>query len=203
MRTVSVTGHGQALVTPGAAVVRVAATHRATGVAAACAGVEDAVTRLLEAARAHAVEGGVGTTDLQLWPTHDREGKPDGFEARHGVAVRVATVAAAGEVLADLAAAVGDNLQVEGISLEVTDSSAAETQAREAAWGDAVARATHLASLAGSSLGEVVAVGEGGASAPAPVARMMAAKADSAGFGEIAPGQRTVTASLTVTWELS
>ncbi len=201
-RTVTVTGHGQALVTPDAAVVRVAATHRAAGVAEACAGVEDAVTRLLQAARAHAVEDGVGTTDLQVWPAHDRDGQPAGFEARHGVAVRVASVSAAGEVLAALTSAVGDDLQVEGISLEVTDSSAAQTEAREAAWGDAVARATQLADLTGTSLGEVLTVAEGGGSAPAPVAELRLAKADGGGLGEIAPGQRAVTASLSVTWAL-
>jgi uncharacterized protein YggE len=199
MRTVSVTGHGEARVVPDSAVVRVAATHRAAGVAEALAGADSAATQVVATAREHTTPERVGTTAVQIWPAYDQEGRPAGFEARHSLTVRCPDVAAAGALLSDLAAAVGDRLQVEGVSLEVTDRSAAEARAREAAYADAVDRATRLAELAGSTLGEAQAVLESGYAAEAPVGRALKASLETT---SLEPGETAVTSSVTVTFQL-
>jgi uncharacterized protein YggE len=112
--------------------------------------------------------------------------------------IRCGDVQAAGALLTALAGAVGDRLQVDGVSLEVTDRAAAETAAREAAYADAVGRATHLAALAVAELGEAQAVLEGGyAETPVGPARMA-----SAGSVALEPGEMSVTASVTVTFRL-
>ena len=82
-------------------------------------------------------------------------GEPSGFQARHSLVVRCPDIDAAGGLLTALADAVGDRLEIEGVSLEVADQSAALVAAREAAYADAVDRATHLAGLAGAELGDV------------------------------------------------
>ncbi|HQR26903.1 MAG TPA: SIMPL domain-containing protein [Nocardioides sp.] len=198
-RTVTVTGQGTATVAPDTAVLRVAASHRGAEVAEACAGVASAVEEIIGVARGFTEPARIGTADFGVWPAHDQHGAPTGFEARHSLTVMVADVAAAGRLVSALAGAAGDRLRVEGISLEVADVRAAQTQAREEAFADARARAEHLAGLGGARLGDLVAVVEGGPGPGSPV-RPLAAKAAEVSFE---PGERAVPASLTVTWRLA
>ena len=198
MCTVTVTGHGEARAVPDSAVVRVAAVHRAAGVADALAGADSAARQIIATAREHTTPERIGTTAVQIWPAHDQQGMPEGFEARHSLTIRCPDIDAAGALLTALATKVGDRLQIDGVSLEVADRSAAETEAREAAYADAVARATHLADLARSQLGEPQEVVEGGAVAGVPrAAKALAASA------ALEPGEIGITASVTVTFQLS
>lgn len=141
MRTITVTGLGAARVVPDFAVVRVAAAHSAGGVTEALAGVSSAVASLGEVARRFTDEAHISTQGLSVWPSHDYDGLPSGFEARHSLAIGCPGVAQAGELVAALAAEVGNRLQVESVGLEVADRTGAEGSAREAAWADARARA--------------------------------------------------------------
>ena len=198
MRTVTVTGQGEARVAPDSAVVRVSAVHRAAGVAEALTGADSAVDAITTAARQFTTPERVGTTSLQIWPDHDQSGRPAGFQARHSLVIRCPDIEAAGGLLTALAAAVGDRLEVEGVSLEVDDQTAATAAAREAAYADAVDRATHLASLAGATLGDVQEVTEGGGVGGGPV-RALKAMSDSASFQ---PGETSIGSSVTVTFQL-
>jgi len=194
-RTVTVTGHGSATAVPDTAVVRVAAVHRAAGMAEALSGAESARAAVVAAA------GGlvVSSTDLSVWPAHDAEGRRAGFEARHALTITGGDLESAGALVGRLAEEVGDRLQVESVALSVGDPTAALTEAREAAFAEARTRAEHLAGLAEATLGEVQDVAEG---AGAPVARgneLAAMKAD-VGF---APGQTQLTSTVTVTWVIT
>jgi uncharacterized protein len=194
-RTITVTGHGSATAVPDTAVVRVAAVHRAAGLAEALAGAESARAAVVAAA-GHLV---VSSTDLSVWPAHDNEGKRAGFEARHAITITGGDLDVAGELVGRLAEEVGDRLQVESVSLCVGDPTSALGEAREAAFTEARGRAEHLAALAEVSLGMVKQVAEG---AGPPVARgpeQAAFKAD-VGF---APGQTVLTSTVTVTWALA
>ena len=199
MRTVTVSGHGEARVVPDSAVVRVAAAHRADGVADALAGADSAARQIVATGREHTSPERIGSTSVQIWPAHDQQGTPAGFDARHSITLRCDDVDSAGALLTALAESVGDRLQLEGVSLEVTDRSAAETAAREAAYADAVERGMHLAGLAGATLGDPLQVVEGGSmplGQPRPA--MLSAKADVA----LEPGEMSVTSSVTVTFQL-
>lgn len=198
MRTVTVTGLGEARVVPDSAVVRVAAVHRAAGVADALAGADSAARLVVATGREHTTPERIGSTAVQIWPAHDQQGTPRGYEARHALTIRCSDIDAAGALLSALAEAVGERLQIEGVSLEVTDRSAAETAAREAAYADAVERGSHLAGLAGSEIGDPQAVTES-ATGEAPVGRAMRASLDAAA---LEPGESAVTASVTVTFQL-
>ncbi len=198
MRTVSVTGHGESRVVPDSAVVRVSAVHRAAAVADALAGADSAARQVIATGREHTAPELVGSTSVQVWPAHDQQGEPAGFEARHSLAIRCPDIDVAGALLSALAETVGDRLQIEGVSLEVTDRSAAESAAREAAYADAVERARHLAALAGADLGDPQAVMES-AYAEAPTGRVRAAALHSVA---LEPGEMSVTASVTVTFQL-
>jgi uncharacterized protein YggE len=198
MRTVSVTGHGESRVVPDSAAVRVAASHRALGVAEALAGADSAAALIVATAREHTTAERIGTTGVQVWPVHDRDGDPAGFEARHSLTVRCPDVATAGALLTALAEQVGDGLQVEGVALELADRAEAEARAREAAYADAVDRGTQLATLAGAGLGDPQAVLEGG-SVDVPVGRALKANLEAT---SLEPGEMVVSSSVTVTFQL-
>jgi uncharacterized protein YggE len=199
-RTVTVTGQGSARVVPQAAVVRLGSVHRAPEVDRALAGVSSSAAAAAEVARRFTGAGQVASTDFSVWPAYDQQGAPAGFEARHGLRVVVSDASEAGALLSALAAEIGDALRIDGVSLEVVDAGPAERDAREAAYADARARAEHLASLAGATLGDVLTVVEGGGGgfAEAPVARAALAKDVS-----FEPGERALSSSLTVTWALA
>jgi uncharacterized protein YggE len=198
-RTVTVTGQGSAHFTPDSAVVHVAAVHRAASVSEAFAGVSSAVAAITATARSFVEPAHIGSHDLNVWPAHDNEGRQNGFECRHAVEIRCPSLDVAGSLLTALVAEAGNRLQVESVSLEATDTSAAHTAAREAAYADAVARATHLAGLADAALGWPVDISEGGAAHP--VARAMAASYAKEDMG-FEPGQRAIGATLTITFAL-
>ncbi|MFA6300148.1 MAG: SIMPL domain-containing protein, partial [Nocardioides sp.] len=133
-----------------------------------------------------------------VWPADDHEGRQSGFEARHGYTVTCSDLDVAGALVTELATQVGDRLQVEGVSLEVSDTSAAVTAAREAAYADARARAEHLAGLADVSLGDVQSLVEGAGAVP--MARGFEAMAK--GDVVLEPGEGSLGQSLTVTWAI-
>ena len=201
MRTITVTGHGTAHATPDAAELRVAAVHRDAGLSEALAGAESARAGVVATARRYVDADRVASTNLTVWPAHDNEGRPAGFEARHSLTIRCDDLGQAGALVTALAADVGHRLQVESVSLVVSDPSAATGTARELAYADAVGRAEHLAGLAGAALGDVQSVSEGGGQGDVP----MGVSFDRAMKSEAAfePGQRAVATSLTVTFELA
>ncbi len=200
MRTVTVTGQGIAREVPDTVVVRVAASHRAAGVSEALAGAGSAADEIVAVAREHTDPSRIQSASLNVWPAYDNEGKQSGFEARHGLSISCTDMDKAGAMLSELATRVGDRLQVENIGLEIGDAARALTKARAAAYADAVARASHLAELAGERVEGVQAMVEGGAAPVLPfsdVAMSREAKA-----GAIQPGEATVASSVTVTFSL-
>lgn len=199
MRTITVTGHGTAAVVPDRAVVRVSAVHRAATLAEALAGATSAGAAVTSVAKAHVDAARVASRELSVWPAHDHEGRQSGFEARHAYTLTCGDLDVAGALVTELAAQVGDRLQVEGVSLEVSDTSAAVSAAREAAYADARSRAEHLARLADVELGDVQSLVEGGAAAPAARGFEAMAKADVV----LEPGEGSLGQSLTVTWAIT
>jgi len=197
-RTVTVTGRGSAPAVPDSAVVRAAASCAAPSVAEAVAGVGEVGATVQRVARLHVDARHVASTGLQVWPRLDPAGRPDGFEASHQVQVRCPDLEVASRVLHALAEEAGDALRVDAVQPEVSDPRAAQDTAREAAWADARARAEHLATLAGATLGDVLQVEEGdGAPGGVPSPRMAVAASV-----VLEPGERAVGAAVTVTWQL-
>lgn len=198
MRTVTVIGTGESRVTPDMAVLRISVTAREPGLAAAYDRAGELAARVREVAVRHTEERRIASTGISLWPFHDHPDGERGFEARHGFTVSCADLAAAGTLLGELAHEVGEGVQVEDVSLQVSDTAAAVVAAREAAFADARERAEHLAALSGSRLGEVLAIGAGeGAGGPVPRGAAFALTE-----ARIAPGETTVPVSLSITWEL-
>ncbi|WP_167496898.1 SIMPL domain-containing protein [Cellulosimicrobium funkei] len=197
---VTTTGQGAVTVTPDVAVVEL-------GAEASAPGVQDALDRAnagLAAARDALVAHGVAPSDLRTsqtstW-TEQREDGPR-TTARLTLRATLRDVGASGEVVRAALDAAGPVGRLDSTSLAVGDPGPLAAAAREAAFADARARAEQYARLAGRSLGPVVEIREDDG-APAPVARVLAAKATSDAL-VVEPGRQEVRATVTVRWELA
>jgi uncharacterized protein YggE len=147
----------------------------------------------------------IATTSLTVYPeynyTQDKGSVQIGFRASQSFTVIVKNAANAGVVVDAIAAAGGDNLQLQGVSPFVLDSSKATESARAAAVKNAKAKAASYAKLIGVKLGKVNYLTEGGASYNPPIYGVAKAAADSATVIDL--GSQDVSVSITVQWALS
>ncbi len=201
MRTVTVAGHGTATAPADAADVRVAIVHHAETVTAAVAGVDEAGRQARAVAAEVTAEEAVSQTDFSVWPRHDHEGRPSGYEARHSLTIRCADLATAGRLVSALAERLDHRLVVEQVSPVISDRRPVEDAARVDAFEDATRRATHLVGLAEDALGTVQTIVEGAPANHVPMAEAAAFKSSpDLSFGG---SQLTVAVSLTVTFALA
>ncbi|GAA2270711.1 hypothetical protein GCM10010149_10150 [Nonomuraea roseoviolacea subsp. roseoviolacea] len=117
-----------------------------------------------------------------------------GYRAAQGVEVILRDMSRADAVI-DAVAAVGDEVQINGISFEVSKAEALLARARAAAYRDALGKARQLAALAGRHVGRVVKIDEQSDSSP----RFSLAGADAA---FVSPGQSSISVIVNVVYEL-
>jgi uncharacterized protein YggE len=155
-------------------VFTVGASLAAGTVAAAMAEVNSRVEGLLQGLSGQGVEPSqVQTSELSVWPEHDREGSRVGFRVRNLLRVVIGDLTRIGEIVAGTIDALGDSAEVQGLALELSDSRQAEAEARRRAWAAARAQAEQLAAEAGVRLGAPVAIVEE-APGPHPLPKGMA-----------------------------
>jgi uncharacterized protein YggE len=107
-------------------------------------------------------EGDVRTMNVTLRDRRDRS--QDDVIARsaaYRMRIVVSGLERAGALLSRLAGVAGDNLEVEGLELSVSDAEALGRSARRLAVLDAQNRAGELAAAAGVTLGDLVSIEEG------------------------------------------
>lgn len=195
---ITVNGTGSVTAAPTRAELYVGVESQGATARAALAANAAEMRRVLAALRS------AGATDLKtqsvnLNPRYVETGGVQGFTATNSVSATVREVARAGAVI-DAAVAAGAN-QVSGPSLTHANPGELYRQALRAAVADARLSAQALAAASGLTLGRVTAVVEGGA-APMPLA--LAARAEGgADATPIEPGEREVSASVSVTFEAS
>jgi len=175
-RTVSVVGTGRVTVPPDLAslTLGVETTDRALAAAQ-----RENATRSA-ALRARLAGWGLPAREIQtagynVWQDHDRDGTPRGYRVSNTVRLLVSDLARVGELL-DTAIDAGAN-SIGGVTFGLRDEADALHRAREAAMADARAKAAHYAALAGSRLGDVLSISEGGGAAPTQHMRAMRAMA--------------------------
>lgn len=133
-----------------------------------------AADRVLAALDEHGVaEEDIQTREFSVRP--EREPRPDqppavtGYAVRNLVEATIRDIDQAGELLAAVADAAGDDARVEGLSFSLEDDDAQLRAARENAVDDARRKAQHYAELSGATLGDVLAVTELSSELPRPV----------------------------------
>lgn len=167
-----------------------------------------AADRVLAAVREHGVaDEDVQTRELSVRPEHEpRPEEPPritGYAVTNLVEVTIRDVDAAGELLASVADAAGDDARIEGLRFSLAEDDAVLEQARQEAFEDARRKADHYAQLAGLSLGDLVSITEAGGQAPPPARLSGEAVADAGGAAPpVMPGQQQIRVQLTATWSL-
>jgi uncharacterized protein YggE len=204
LRTIAMGGHGEVKAAPDQVQVNAGVTTSAATAAAALA----ANTQRMKTVFAALEKMGVAQKDIQtvnfsVSPQYTNGANNEaqrltGYQVRNEVSVRLDDVAKLGAALDALVGA-GAN-QMNGINFSIRDNGAMLQKAREAAIADAKERAETYARAAGVTLGPIQSIGEGGGSGPVPMfkpMRMMAAAPV-----PVAAGEESVTADVSVVWEI-
>jgi uncharacterized protein YggE len=141
----------------------------------------------------------IQTSRLSLQPQYDPNksgtARLTGFQATNQVTVRIRDIDKLPTVL-DRAIGAGAN-EMSGIEFVVSEQSKLLDQARDDAITDARRKAELYAKAAGAKLGRVVSITEEGSSPPPRPMQAMRA-----GAVPVAPGEQTLRAVVTVSYEL-
>jgi uncharacterized protein YggE len=123
-----------------------------------------------------------------------------GYQVANSVSVKLDDLTKLGPALDALVAA--DANDVNNISFSIRDSHALLAKAREAAVKDAMTKAETYARAAGVTLGPIASISESGSPAPRPMMMRAAMAMDGGNPPPVAAGEQTVSASITMAWEI-
>jgi uncharacterized protein YggE len=204
LRTIAMGGHGEVKAAPDQVQVNAGVTTSAATAAQALAANISRMTGVFAALKkAGIAEKNIQTINFSVSPQYTNGANNEvqrltGYQVRNEVSVRLEDVSRLGATLDALVGA-GAN-QMNGINFSIRDTAAMLQKAREAAIADAKDRAETYARAAGVTLGPIQSIGEGGGSGPVPMfkpMRMMAAAPV-----PVAAGEESVTADVSVVWEI-
>jgi uncharacterized protein YggE len=200
VRSITVDGSASITSVPDRATFSFGVDERGETASEALTAASDAVRRVTDAVKHAGVDGkDVQTESISLSTLTSSDGRHiEGYAANASISVRARDLDRAGG-LVDAAVAAGAN-SVYGPSLDRSDADELANQALADAVADARQKAEALAKAADGSLGRVISVTEGGASAPPiPYAARESALATDV---PIEPGTQEIQASVTVVFEL-
>jgi uncharacterized protein YggE len=200
-RLVTVTGEATVAVAPDTAVIRVGVTSAAKTAREA----SDANGKQMTAVLAAIKDAGIAARDIQtsrlsLQPQYDpnRSGTARllGFQATNQITVNIRDIDKLAGII-DQAIAAGAN-EMSGLEFVVSEQSKLLDQARDDAIADARRKAERYAKAAGVKLGAVTSISEEGSSPPPRLMQAMRA-----GAAPVAPGEQTLRAVVTVSYEIT
>lgn len=156
-------------------------------------------------------ENDVQTADYAINPQYDYRPQPEnrtpqvaGYQVSNTVRVVVRKIADVGKVL-DAAIKAGANV-AGGVRFELSDDKAARQEALTRAVADGKNKATILAKAAGVVRIELVSIVENSSNVPRPydgVVALRSAEAASGAATPVAPGEQTVSATITLRYRFS
>ncbi|HEY3560566.1 MAG TPA: SIMPL domain-containing protein [Kribbella sp.] len=197
---VSVVGSGQVSGAPDVLRVAFGVEVFDGDVAGAVAKVGERTDAVIAALRAQGVEESrLGTSAVSVFQHYREPGTDIGYQATHTIQVETKDLTGFGALLNAAVDAAGNSLTMNGLQFDIEDKSELLTQARELAFQQARAKAEHLASLAGFSLGSVTAISE--SHNQFPIRRVYNASKAGAGFDaaiNVTPGDSSVEVTLEV-----
>lgn len=203
--TLVVTATGDVAAAPDLAVVTAGVVSEGRTTAEALAGADRAAAALLKQAEAAGIaRADVGTADFSVSPvwaqhTGGTPARITGYTVTNTFEIKVRRIADLGPLLERLVAS-GTN-SVSGIAFDVSDAEKRRDEARVAAVKAARARADLLAEAAGEHIVRVLSMTE---SSDQPMPRVFAKAAMTADRAvPVEPGTRTLSATVTMTFELS
>ena len=203
-RTITMSGHGEVKTAPDQAQVSTGVTTSAPTAAQALADNTNKMKSLFAAlAKAGIAERNIQTVNFSVSPQYTSGGpnqpaRLTGYQVNNQVSVRLDDVSRVGATLDALVSA-GSN-QMDGISFSIKDPAPLLEKARTDAVADARARAETYARAAGVALGPLLTISEGGGELrPMRMAPMMM---KAAGPVPVAAGEESVSADVSLVWEI-
>jgi uncharacterized protein YggE len=151
----------------------------------------------------------IQTSGLDINPnyTYTKSGSPrlKGYSVSESVNAKLRNLASAGDAIGKVVTTGGNAVRVNGISLDLEETGALVSKARDRAFGEAKAKAEQYAKVSGRSLGAVVSIAERVAE-PAPVTmgypQAALAAADRSAAVPIQAGSQKVGVSVTVVYAM-
>lgn len=157
--TISVTGSGSVEGTPNEVSFGIGVETTAASAAEALARNDAEIARLESTlSRQSVTPSEMQTSSLQLFDNTNSSGQVTGFTVDDDLNVNMTDVAAAGAAIDAAAEAIGNGIQLEGISFSISNQSALLARARAAAMANARTEASDVAAGAGLTLGPVIRV---------------------------------------------
>ncbi|MGH8871866.1 MAG: SIMPL domain-containing protein [Acidimicrobiia bacterium] len=198
---VSVSGMGEVTGTPDTVEVDLGVSVLGESVDEATTTATERAEALIAALTSNGVaEEDITTTDYSIYPEYDYSDNQErlvGYRVSNTVRAKIRDVETTGTVLDTATSAAGDEVRVSGLRFSIEDNAELVSAAREAAWNDALAKATHLAELSGQTLGSATSITETVSTPPVPIPYAT----DAAGAElatPIEPGTSAVTITLQV-----
>lgn len=207
--TIAVTGNSEVRIAPDEATVRLGVTGQAPTARAAQDKVNTTAQRILAAIEKLGIKReAIQTSQLSLFPVYSQQ-KPGeeeaprvvAYNASNTVSVRLTDLKLVGPVV-DAGLEAGAN-QVEGVSFGLRNDLEARLQALKQASQEARRKADALAEALGVQIAGVQEVTEGGNVVQPMFDRAMFARAGGEAATPVAPGEVTVSASVTVRYRIN
>jgi uncharacterized protein YggE len=207
LRTISVSGEGEASGKPDQARLSAGVVTQAPTAAAALTANTTAMNRVFAALKTLGIpDNKIQTSNFSVQPQYPPY-RPDGTEQRNIVGYQVSNqVSVTVDDLSKLGPALdalvrsGAN-QLGGVSFAIADPKPLAERARVSAVGAGAAKARTLASAAGVTLGPLLSIQEGTSFRPGPVFALRAEAAASAP-PPVAIGEASVTVNVTMTYAI-
>ena len=202
--TITVVGGGTATATPDQATVLIGVTATRPSVHDAVATANTDMSKLLGALHGQ----GVVDKDIQTYAisinqvTNCCPSSVTGYAAANQVTVTIHHLNNVSGVLMAAVDAVGNDIQLNGVSVSVSNPSSAISAARANAMSDATARAQAWASVAGHHVGGLLSLSEVIGVAPAYAPCVYGGCGGAGGGVPVQPGQTSFTVTVTATYEL-
>lgn len=202
---ITVTGTGKVYGVPNQLALSMGVQTNGTSVAAALRQANSAVRSITAVLRRSGVAASdIQTSGLSIYPNYSgNSGVPDGYQVSEQLTITLRRLSAAGSQISAAARAGGNATVINGVSLNLSDTSALLASARARAVADAKAKATAYARALGRPLGPVVSMSETPAAQPYPVSPFAAPTASRAAASvPVHPGNQQLSVTVTVIFAL-
>lgn len=208
-RIISLTGHGEVRAVPDLAMVSMGVLSSADSARKALDANTKAMTELMASLKAANIDSkDITTSNFSVNPRYDfgeNSGMPPklvGYDVSNNVTVTVHKLDAIGGLL-DKAVSSGSN-QINGITFSISKPDAAMDEARKLAVQDAKHKAELYATATTTTLGNVIAIAEGGPVYQPPMQVQMSARKMSADAANvpISQGEQVLSIDVNISWEI-
>src|SRR5215468_5497023 len=202
---ITVTGTGKVSGVPNQLALSMGVQTNGTSVAAALHQANSAVRSITAVLRRSGVTASdIQTSGLSIYPNYSgSSGVPDGYQVSEQLTITLRRLSVAGSQISAAAHAGGNATVINGVSLNLSDTSTLLASARARAVADAKAKATAYARALGRPLGPVVSMSETPAAQPYPLPEFATPTASRAAASvPVHPGNQQLSVTVTVIFTL-